>query len=63
MEQLYRYPDLEGDARLSLPGLDHFWPLLYALAARDGDPVQFVSDFIQYKSLSMTSAVFGGAAV
>jgi 4,5-DOPA dioxygenase extradiol len=62
MEQFYAYCDLGDDARLSLPGLDHFWPLLYVLGARDGDPVQYATDFIQYKSLSMTSAVFGGSA-
>jgi len=49
------------DAKQSVPTKDHFWPLLYVLGARDeGDKVRFVSDFIQYKSLSMTSIVFGG---
>ena len=60
LEQLFAYPDLGEDARLALPGMDHFWPLLYVLGARDGDSVQFATDFIQYKSLAMTSAVFGG---
>ena len=60
METFFAYPDLGEDAQLALPGHDHFWPLIYALGARDGDPVQFATDFIQYKSLSMTSAIFGG---
>jgi 4,5-DOPA dioxygenase extradiol len=62
MDRFYAYRDLGQDARLALPGLDHFWPMLYVLGARDGDPVQYATDFIQYKSLSMTSAVFGGSA-
>jgi 4,5-DOPA dioxygenase extradiol len=61
MERLYAYPELGNDARLALPGLDHFWPLFYVLGARDDDPVGFATDFIQYKSLSMTSIIFGGA--
>lgn len=49
------------DATQSVPTRDHFLPLLYVLGARDkGDKVRFMSDFIQYKSLSMTSIVFGG---
>ncbi len=61
MEHFYAYRDLGEDAQLAIPSPDHFWPLLYVLGARDDDPVQFATDFIQYKSLSMTSAVFGGA--
>ncbi|MFQ6007139.1 MAG: 4,5-DOPA dioxygenase extradiol [Woeseia sp.] len=60
IERLLEYPKLSKDAALSLPGPDHFWPLLYALGARDGfDVPVFDPDFIQYKSLSMTSIVFG----
>ena len=58
MERFHAYPDLGDDASLSIPGPDHFWPLLYVLGARDRDPVEFRTDFIQYKSLSMTSLVF-----
>ena len=48
------------DATLSVPTKDHFLPLLYVLGAREeDDKLQFVSDFIQYKSLSMTSIVLG----
>jgi len=47
------------DATRSVPTRDHFLPLLYVLGARsDGDQIQFMSDFVQYKSLSMTSIVF-----
>ncbi len=60
MERLFAYPELGDDARLAVPSPDHFWPLLYALGARDDDPVQYSTDFIQYKSLAMTSMVFGG---
>ena len=58
MEGFFAYPDTGDDARNSIPGPDHFWTLLYVLGARDGDPVEFHTDFIQYKSLSMTSLVF-----
>ena len=48
------------DATLSVPTKDHFLPLLYVLGAREADDkLHFVSDFIQYKSLSMTSIVLG----
>ncbi len=56
--ELLAYPDLGRDAQLSVPTPDHFWPLLYVLGARDeSDRVRFETDFIQYKSLSMTSIV------
>lgn len=62
MERMFAYPELGNDARLSLPGPEHFWPLLYVLGARNDDPVQFATDFIQYKSLAMTSLIFGECA-
>lgn len=56
------YRSCGADAMQSVPTNDHFLPLLYVLGARDGtDSIQFKSDFIQYKSLSMTSIVFGGS--
>ncbi len=62
MQRLFDYPSLGQDATLSVPGPDHFWPLLYALGARDeSDVAVFDPDFIQYKSLSMTSIVFDAA--
>ncbi len=47
----------QGDAaRLSIPSDEHYLPLLYAAgAADDQDNVEFGPDFVQYKSLSMTS--------
>lgn len=55
---LLAYPELGQDAQLSVPGPDHFWPLLYALGAREeSDSLRFETDFVQYKSLSMTSFV------
>lgn len=60
MERFFDYPNTGDDASLSIPGPDHFWPLIYVLATRDGDRVDVRTDFIQYKSLSMTSLVFGG---
>ncbi len=60
MERFFSYADTGDDARNSIHGPEHFWPSLYALGARDGDPVKFHTDFVQYKSLSMTSLVFGG---
>ncbi len=48
------------DAELAVPSPDHYWPLLYSLGARDaGDKVTFLTDFIQFRSLGMTSAYFG----
>ena len=59
MQRLFDYPNLGQDAALSVPTPDHFWPLLYVLGARDeSDVAVFDPDFIQYKSLSMTSIVF-----
>ena len=47
------------DADLAVPGADHFLPLFYVLGARDSkDQLQVATDFVQYKSLSMTSLVF-----
>ena len=60
IDRLLAYPDLGRDAQLAVPGADHFLPLLYVLGAREeSDAVRFESDFVQYKSLSMTSVVFG----
>lgn len=57
-EKLFDYAALGDDAARSIPGADHYWPLLYALGARqDDDVVSFDPDFIQYKSLSMMSFI------
>ena len=48
------------EADLSVPSPDHFLPLLYVLGARQPeDEPRFLTDFIQYKSLSMTSLILG----
>jgi 4,5-DOPA dioxygenase extradiol len=60
-------PMSEGvSAAKSLPTSEHYLPLLYACgAAGESDTVRFDPDFIQYKSLSMTSVTWtaGGDAV
>ena len=58
MEGFFAYPKCGDDARNSVPSPEHLWPLLYTLGARDGDRVELHTDFVQYKSLSMTSLVF-----
>ena len=46
-------------AALSLPSAEHYVPLLYAFGATTpADWPSFYSDFIQYRSLSMTSVVW-----
>ncbi|PTQ11843.1 4,5-DOPA dioxygenase extradiol [Sphingomonas oleivorans] len=61
-EDVIEFEDLGDDARLSVPSPDHFWPLLYVLGARHpGESARFGPDFIQYKSLSMTSILIGAA--
>ena len=57
------YQACGADAVQAVPTRDHFLPLLYVLGARtESDKVEFKSDFVQYKSLSMTSIVFRGSA-
>lgn len=56
-------PMSEGvSAANSLPTDEHYLPLLYAFgAASEADDVEFAPDFIQYKSLSMTSVTWSPA--
>ena len=57
-ERLFNLDALGKDGALSVPTLDHFWPLFYVLGARhDADKVTFDPNFIQYKSLSMMTIV------
>ncbi len=59
IDGLLAYGELGQDAQLAVPGADHFLPLLYVLGAREpSDQLRFETDFVQYKSLSMTSLVF-----
>ncbi len=54
------YESFGGDAALAVPDPYHFWPLLYVLGARmEGDPLHIEPDFIEYKSLSMSSVYLG----
>jgi 4,5-DOPA dioxygenase extradiol len=49
----------EESASLSLPTDEHYLPLLYAFGASDeNDSVHFAPDFVQYRSLSMTSVLW-----
>lgn len=53
------YHNFGEEAALAVPTLEHFCPLLYTLGAReDTDEVRIETDYIVYKSLSMTSLVF-----
>ena len=51
---------LGDDAKRAVPTPDHFWPLLYALGAREpGEPATLHPNFIHHKSLGMTSILIG----
>lgn len=51
---------LGDDAKRAVPTPDHFWPLLYALGARQpGEAAQLNPNFIHHKSLGMTSILIG----
>lgn len=53
------YQALGQDAALSQPTPDHYWPLLYVLGARrPSDRVEIGPDHIEYRSISMLTAVF-----
>ncbi|HKC16867.1 MAG TPA: 4,5-DOPA dioxygenase extradiol [Steroidobacteraceae bacterium] len=54
------YESFGGDAALAVPDPYHFWPLLYVLGARmEGDVLSIEPDYIEYKSLSMSSVYLG----
>lgn len=53
------FADKGQDAVSSVPSKDHFWPLLYSLgAAMPDDDIHFLSDYIVFASLGMTSILF-----
>lgn len=55
---LFDVRDQGDDARRAVPSEDHYWPLLYALGSSDAwESTTFLSDYIVYSSLSMTSAL------
>jgi len=57
-ERLITFTDQGRDAELAQPTPDHFWPLLYAIGARQPeDEVGVPIDHIEYKSVGMTSFV------
>jgi 4,5-DOPA dioxygenase extradiol len=59
-ETVWGFQDQGQDAALSCPSHDHFLPLLYVLGARHpGEEARFAPDFIQHKSLGMTSITIG----
>jgi 4,5-DOPA dioxygenase extradiol len=61
-ERVVDYASRGQDAAMAVTDPDHFWPLLYVLGARTpGEPVQFVTDHFEHKSLSMMSVIVGGA--
>ncbi len=54
------YSKLGLSARLSVPTLDHYLPLLYVLGAQDkGDKVSFFADKVTLGSMSMRSVRLG----
>ncbi len=60
IDNICNYAEFGESAMLSVPGTDHYCPLLYALGARYADDkISLLSDYIVYRSLSMTSVVFG----
>lgn len=59
-ETVIGFEALGEDARLACPSTEHFWPLLYVLGARHpGEAAKLTPDFIQHKSLGMTSILIG----
>jgi 4,5-DOPA dioxygenase extradiol len=64
-EAVIDYAALGRDAQMAVANPDHFWPLLYVLGARArGEPVRFITEHFEYRSLSMMGVVVGrtGAA-
>ncbi len=54
------YTKLGRAARLSVPTLDHYLPLLYVLGAQDkADGVEFFAEKVMLGSMSMRSAKLG----
>ena len=57
-EEVTRFREIE-ESRLAVPTPDHFYPLLYALGAADGeDAVEVLNDYRELGSMSMTSYLF-----
>jgi len=61
-DRVIGYADQGADAQKAQPTPDHYWPLLYVLGARQpGDAVSIPVDYIEYKSVGMTSFILGEA--
>jgi 4,5-DOPA dioxygenase extradiol len=57
---LIRYQDLGPSARLAVPTLDHYLPLIYCIALQEpGDPLAFIHEGFQYGSVSMRCVQIG----
>lgn len=59
-DQIVDYQHLGQDARLAVPTVEHFLPLLYVIGTRQqGEPVSIAADGIDGGSISMLTAVIG----
>ena len=47
---------LDGDAKLSVPSEDHYWPLLYVAGSRrQGDHLRWIYEGYEYGGISLRS--------
>jgi len=52
--------ELTADAELAVPTLDHYLPLVYAVALQEkGEPIEFAHEGIQHGSISMRCLQIG----
>ena len=59
-QALIQYERLGPAARLAVPSIDHYFPLLYALALQDKNEAPLIfNDKVVSGSLNMTSVQFG----
>jgi 4,5-DOPA dioxygenase extradiol len=58
-ESLINYEKLGKSAMLSIPTVDHYVPLLYALALAEDEPVDFTHEGIVLGSMSMRCLKIG----
>jgi len=57
---LIRYPNMGSTALLAVPTLDHYLPLIYAIALQEkNDPLTFVHEGFQHGSISMRCIQIG----
>ncbi|HWR90280.1 MAG TPA: 4,5-DOPA dioxygenase extradiol [Dissulfurispiraceae bacterium] len=53
-EALIHYQDMGGSASLAVPTLDHYLPMVYAVALQErNEPLTFIHEGFQYGSVSM----------